>query len=82
MAVSKRTQTTKVFMNGRSQAVRIPVEYRFDEEELFINKIGDTVMLTPKTSLINTMKQGLELISDDFMEDGRPDEIPVVREEL
>ena len=74
--------TTKVFMNGRSQAVRIPVEYRFDESELFINKIGDTVMLTPKSSLIKTMRQGIDMVSDDFMQDGRPDEVTAFREKL
>ena len=40
MAALDTIQTTKVFMNGRSQAVRIPSEYRFAEDELFINKIG------------------------------------------
>ena len=29
--------TTKVFMNGRSQVVHIPIEYRFEEDEVFIN---------------------------------------------
>ncbi len=69
-------------MNGRSQAVRIPAEYRFEEDELFINKIGDTLMLTPKSSLMNTLREGAALVPEDFMADGRPDEVPSVREEL
>ena len=36
-------EIAKVFTNGRSQAVRIPKEYRFDVDELYINKIGETV---------------------------------------
>ena len=40
-------QTAKVFTSGRSQAVRIPKEYRFDAEEVFINRVGDAVILTP-----------------------------------
>ncbi len=79
---SINTMTTKVFMNGRSQAVRIPVEYRFEESELFINKIGDTLMLTPKSSLVRTMEQGIDMIPEDFMADGRPDEIQAKRENL
>lgn len=75
-------QTTRVFMNGRSQAVRIPAEFRFEEEEVFVNKIGDTLMITPRSSLAGTLRLGAELVSDDFMEDGRPSEIPAVREEL
>ena len=31
-------EIAKVFTNGRSQAVRIPKEYRFDVDELYINK--------------------------------------------
>ncbi|MBR1458931.1 MAG: AbrB/MazE/SpoVT family DNA-binding domain-containing protein, partial [Oscillospiraceae bacterium] len=40
-------QTAKVFTSGRSQAVRIPKEFRFDTEEVFINRVGDAVILTP-----------------------------------
>ena len=40
----------KVFENGRSQAVRLPKEYRFHCDEVMINKIGDVVILLPKNS--------------------------------
>lgn len=82
MPTMERAQTTRVFMNGRSQAVRIPVEYRFDEDELYVNKVGDTLMLTPRSSLVSTLRRGISLISENFMEDGRPEEVPTVREEL
>ena len=82
MANPTAIQTTRVFMNGRSQAVRIPAEYRFEEDEVFINKIGDTLMITPKSALVGSLRHGASLISDDFMENGRPEEIPAVREEL
>ena len=42
--------TAKLFENGRSQAVRLPKEYRFDGDEVAINKIGDVVILMPKDS--------------------------------
>ncbi len=39
----------KLFMNGRSQAVRLPKEFRFeDEDEVIIKRMGDIVMLIPK----------------------------------
>ena len=41
-------QTARIFNNGNSQAVRLPKEFRFDEEEVFIKKIGDMVILLPK----------------------------------
>jgi len=35
----------KIFQNGRSQAVRIPKEFRFKGNEVKITKIGDKVIL-------------------------------------
>ena len=35
-------QIAKIFMTGRSQAVRLPVEFRFDVEEVFIRRDPDT----------------------------------------
>ncbi len=41
-------QTARIFNNGNSQAVRLPKEFRFDEDEVIIRKIGDMVILLPK----------------------------------
>lgn len=51
----------KLFMNGRSQAVRLPKEFRFeDEDEVMIKRMGDVVMLIPKNRwediFINALK--------------------------
>lgn len=58
---------TKAFMNGRSQAVRIPKEYRFPDEDLFVNKVGDSLVITPKSALKETFEKGLKMFSQDFM---------------
>ena len=63
---------TRTFMTGRSQAVRIPLEYRLPDEEILINRIGDTITLTPKSKLRSTFLEGLDGFTDDFMADGRP----------
>ncbi len=42
------TMLGKVFQNGRSQAIRIPKEYRVDSDEVYIDKVGDTLMIKPK----------------------------------
>jgi len=42
------TQFAKVFQNGRSQAIRIPKEFRVDTSEVYIEKIGDTLIIKPK----------------------------------
>jgi antitoxin VapB len=40
--------TAKIFITGRSQAVRLPKEYRFDTKEVTIERDGDAVILRPK----------------------------------
>ena len=70
--------TAKLFENGRSQAVRLPKEYRFNGDEVAINKVGDIVILMPKENKWSAFLNSLELLSDDFMSDGR--EQPAVQE--
>jgi antitoxin VapB len=41
----------KIFQNGQSQAVRLPKEFRFDTDEVFISKEGDKVILFPKPKM-------------------------------
>jgi antitoxin VapB len=39
--------TAKVFMSGRSQAVRLPKEFRVEATELAIKRVGNTIVLSP-----------------------------------
>lgn len=39
--------TAKVFWSGRSQAVRLPREFRFDTEQVRIRRQGDALILEP-----------------------------------
>ena len=64
-------QTAKIFENGRSQAVRLPKEYRFNDNEVIINKIGKVVLLIPKENKWQGLVDSLDLFSQDFMEKGR-----------
>jgi antitoxin VapB len=57
----------KIFENGRSQAVRLPKEYRFKDNEVFVKKINDIVLLIPKNSVWKAMEDSLEYFSEDFM---------------
>ncbi len=74
--------TTKPFMSGRSQAIRIPVQYHIDATEVVINKVGDSIVITPKDDLQISFLKGLLMLSDDFLADGRPEEIQNPRIEL
>ena len=73
---------TKVFTNGRSQAVRIPKQFRFDVDELYINKIGDMVILMPVNLLPDAFDMGIKMFTEDFLSDGIPESIPSSRPEL
>ena len=59
--------TAKLFENGRSQAVRLPKEYRFNGDEVAINKVGDIVILMPKENKWSAFLNSLELFSENSL---------------
>ena len=61
-------QTAKIFMNGRSQAVRLPKDFRFSGKDVFIKKIGKIVVLLPKDDPWSPLINSLDQFTDDFME--------------
>jgi antitoxin VapB len=65
-----KRQTAKVFRSGRSQAVRIPKAYRFDYDEVFIERDGDRVILTPRPGSFKEYFERASRFTEDF-----PDEI-------
>lgn len=58
----------KLFQNGRSQAVRLPKEFRFDTpgNEVIIKKIGKAVVLMPKSALKDILLDAIARFPDDF----------------
>ncbi len=44
--------TAKLFINGRSQAVRLPKRYRFEGSEVFIKRTNEGVLLIPKNNTV------------------------------
>jgi len=42
-----KTQRAKVFWSGRSQAVRLPKEFRFEGDAVLVHKVGSSVVLEP-----------------------------------
>lgn len=61
-------RTAKLFKNGRSQAVRLPKEFRFEDSEVYIKKFENIVILFPKNDPWASLINSLENFSDDFME--------------
>ena len=60
---------TKTFMTGRSQAIRLPKEYRFTGDEIYINKIDGVLMVVERDKLWDIFEGSLEKFTDDFMND-------------
>jgi antitoxin VapB len=64
-------QTTTLFQNGSSQAVRIPKEFRFQGKRVNISKAGNNIVLRPITDSWDSFYASLDAFSSDFMQDGR-----------
>ena len=64
-------ETAKIFENGRSQAVRLPKKYRFSVDEVIVQRLGSSLILTPKEKIVDTFLSSLDEFTDDFMADGR-----------
>jgi len=60
-------KTAKLFKNGQSQAVRLPKEFRFEGDEVFIKKIGNVTILLPVNDPWKSLFHSLNEFSDDFM---------------
>jgi antitoxin VapB len=75
--------TAKLFMNGRSQAVRLPASFRFDCEEVYIRKdpATDDVIISRKPGTWDDFFKLMETIEvpKDFMAD-RDNELPSDRD--
>lgn len=72
-------QTAKIFQNGRSQAVRLPVEFRFSAHEVFIERQGDAIILRPKPESWDDFFSRPSKVPADFLSD-RADIPPETRE--
>jgi len=58
----------KIFMNNRSQAVRLPKEFQFKVQEVFIRKEGQDVVLSPRPFEWSSYLAEAPTASEAFME--------------
>jgi antitoxin VapB len=66
---TRKRSTAKVFTTGRSQAVRIPKEYRFSCDEVSIERDGERVILTPRAKSWRDYFARATRFSDDYPDD-------------
>lgn len=62
-------QTARLFMNGRSQAVRLPKCCRFRGKAVYVRKLGGLVMLIPMDDPLSSLVGSLKHFTEDFMAD-------------
>lgn len=74
-----KPRIAKVFTNGGSQAVRLPAEYRFDVDEVLVEKVGEKLILTPKRSGWDDFFARPSSVPDDFLAE-RTDQVPQERD--
>lgn len=62
-----KTSKAKVFWSGRSQAVRLPKEFRFDVDEVIIRREGNAVVLEPAGGNWDWLEKISGPIDDSFV---------------
>ncbi len=60
----------KVFQNGRSQAIRLPKEFRVDTPEVYLQRTRDGFLVIAKDPW-EIFEEGVEALTDSFFEAGR-----------
>lgn len=64
---TKVMKTAKLFCNGQSQAVRLPKEFRFEGDFVYVKKSGNAIILLPAKGSWDSLVQSLDKFSEDFM---------------
>jgi antitoxin VapB len=66
------TATAKLFKNGRSQAVRLPREFRFEGDRVRVRRAGRGLLVEPVFTDVSAWFAELDRLSSEaFMPEGR-----------
>ena len=60
--------TAKLFLNGRSQAIRLPKAYRLHGAKVYLKRISNTILIIPEQHSWQVLIDSLDLFSNDFMD--------------
>jgi antitoxin VapB len=77
-----KTKTAKLFRNGRSQAVRLPREFRFEGDVVRIRQVGDGVLLEPLIADVRQWFAEIDRFKTAFMKKGTRLQPPTPRREI
>ena len=62
-------KTAKIFRIGQSQAVRLPKEFRFRDDHVYVKKWGNVVLLIPARDSWDSLAASLLKFTDDYLAD-------------
>jgi len=75
--------TATLFINGQSQAVRLPKSYRFEGKEIYVKKVSEGILLLPKDQTIwDVWERNLQKYDTPFMAERNQPKIQQQREGL
>jgi antitoxin VapB len=84
--LTDKKATAKLFMHGRSQAVRLPKEFRFSGTEVRVSKVGGKVILEPMEKPpfdVKAWRAKLRSLgAADFLPEGRPEQPPMPDDDI
>ena len=75
-------ELAQITTNGQRQVLTLPQDICFSEKSVYIQRVGDAVLLVPQDKQWEVFLSGLNRFSDDFMENGREQGAEEVREEF
>ena len=59
--------TIKIKQKGKNQTISIPKKYNFEDDEVYIKKVGNSLVILPKKNPWNGMFESLNRFTEDFM---------------
>lgn len=74
------SNTAKLFKHGRSQAVRLPKEFRLPGKEVRVTRHGKGILLEPMEDVAKwfaELDRLRELAGGEFLPEGRPEQPPM-----
>jgi antitoxin VapB len=85
VGASKKSANAKLFWNGRSQAVRLPKEFRFDGDRVRVSRMGAGILLEPVPKIRKETAEQLfarmdAMGADPIFPDGRKQNLAPIRE--
>lgn len=63
--------TVKIFESKQNQIVLLPAKYGFTVDEVVIQRLGTSLILTPKDKLTESFLDGINGFTEDYMSEGR-----------